>query len=62
MSASPMESTVTIIRWGATTHSPQPVSPAQLSNIDDPVNDTGTGPARGDLDFSSEFELLLEAI
>ena len=32
------------------------------SGIDDPVNDTGLGPLRGDLQLSGEFECLLSMI
>ena len=31
-------------------------------NIDDPVNDTGLGPERGDLQISHEFACLLSVI
>ena len=31
-------------------------------SIDDPVNDTGLGPQRGDLHLSDEFACLLKAI
>jgi len=31
-------------------------------NIDDPVNDTGRGPRRGDLQLSEEFACLLSAL
>ena len=31
-------------------------------NIDDPVNDTGRGPRRGDLQLSDEFACLLSMI
>ena len=31
-------------------------------NIDDPVNDTGLGPYRGDLQMSDEFACLLNVI
>jgi hypothetical protein len=31
-------------------------------NIDDPVNDTGLGPRRGDLQLSDEFACLLSVI
>ena len=31
-------------------------------NIDDPVNDTGIGPRRGDLQLSDEFACLSKAI
>ena len=41
-------------------------APSRLSvadaNIDDPVNDTGLGPQRGDLHLSDEFACLLKAI
>jgi len=41
-------------------------APPRLSvadpNIDDPVNDTGLGPRRGDLQLSSEFECLVSVI
>ena len=32
------------------------------SSIDDPVNDTGLGPQRGDLHLSDEFACLLKVI
>jgi len=32
------------------------------SNIDDPVNDTGRGPRRGDLSLSDEFACLVRLI
>ena len=31
-------------------------------SIDDPVNDTGLGPRRGDLQLSEEFAFLLSAL
>ena len=41
-------------------------APSRLSvaepGIDDPVNDTGLGPQRGDLHLSDEFACLLKAI
>ena len=40
--------------------------PSRLSvadpSIDDPVNDTGLGPRRGDLQLSDEFACLVELI
>jgi hypothetical protein len=41
-------------------------APSRLSvadpSIDDPVNDTGLGPRRGDLQLSDEFARLLSVI
>ena len=40
----------------------RPTPPAIDPNIDDPVNDTGLGPYRGDLQMSDEFACLLNVI
>jgi hypothetical protein len=40
----------------------RPTSLGIDSNIDDPVNDTGLGPRRGDLQMSNEFACLLNVI
>lgn len=40
----------------------RPTPPAIDPNIDDPVNDTGLGPHRGDLEMSDEFASLLRMI
>lgn len=40
----------------------RPTPPAIDPNIDDPVNDTGLGPHRGDLQMSDEFACLLRMI
>ena len=40
----------------------RPTPPDIYPNIDDPVNDTGLGPYRGDLQMSDEFACLLNVI
>ena len=44
------------------TYKLRPTVPDVDPNIDDPVNDTGLGPYRGDLQISDEFACLLYVI
>ena len=44
------------------TYNLRPTPPDSDPNIDDPVNDTGLGPHRGDLQIWDEFACLLNVI
>ena len=63
MSASNVQSELSIPDWHFDLADGRP---AELSvadpGIDDPVNDTGLGPRRGDLQFSDEFACLVRLI
>ena len=63
MSASNVNSALSTTDWhlDLTFDAPSRLSVADPS-IDDPVNDTGLGPRRGDLRLSDEFVCLLSVI
>ena len=63
MSTSNVQTTLSTTDW----HLDRPYdAPSRLSvtdpSIDDPVNDTGLGPRRGDLQLSDEFACLVRLI
>ena len=63
MSASNVQPALSTSDWHLDLpHDAQPGLSVADSGIDDPVNDTGLGPLRGDLQFSEEFGCLLSMI
>ena len=63
MSASNVQPALSTTDWhlDLAYHAPSRLSVAD-SSIDDPVNDTGLGPQRGDLHLSDEFACLVRLI
>ena len=63
MSATSVQSTLSTTDWhlNLAYDAPSRLSVADPS-IDDPVNDTGFGPRRGDLQLSDEFDCLVRLI
>ena len=63
MSATNVQSALSITDWhlDLAYDAPSRLSVAD-SSIDDPVNDTGLGPRRGDLQLSDEFACLVRLI
>jgi hypothetical protein len=63
MSASNAQSLLSTADWQVgLSYSERSTSLQCDPNIDDPVNDTGLGPRRGDLQFSDEFACLVRVI
>ena len=63
MSASNAQSLLSPADWRLGLAYGERSTPLQCDpNIDDPVNDTGLGPRRGDLQLSEEFACLLSAL
>lgn len=63
MSASPVQVESTNRDWNLeANYKLRPTPPDIDPNIDDPVNDTGVGPHRGDVQISDEFTCLLRMI
>ena len=63
MSATNVQSALSTTAWhlDLAYNAPSRLSVADPS-IDDPVNDTGFGPRRGDLQLSDEFDFLVRLI
>jgi len=63
MSAGTVEPVSSAADWLLGFHHDEPSSLLVAdSGIDDPVNDTGSGPRRGDLQLSDEFECLVRIV
>jgi hypothetical protein len=63
LSAAGVQSASSTTDWHLETdHEEAPTLSVADPNIDDPVNDTGLGPRRGDLQLSDEFACLVRLI